>query len=594
VAEQFGLTIDAVDRLVKRMTAHEQARKHGMNVGSRLDAVRKGIPGRQKGKRDMTNEIKQAIIDRWRVGNAKSLNHTGAADPIVVHLHRKMVYKWVRSRYPDANISRTTVWRIIDDFEEQEVAKSKWSRGNVKEVIDNILTVDIDYIGANYYWVLDIRPLPIRSRYKNMLCTTGLLQIIDAFSAFRLASQILPRKDIDEDGNVFGVDFTCKHVRMLLALAILTYKIRPRVIYVDNGTQFGPALEKFLDLLTPIGEPPTEIIHTEPGEPRGRGVIERALALIDAFIQYKPGVFPEGDYRKTIKLPKGFRYYDFDFLVKEFQTYEPIWNDRKRDGKLSPREVYEQGPNYGYAPPSEFQLGLFAGSLQKVDKRGGRSISREGVRIKNTMYVPANDSPVIGEQLASAANAKEERECITIKIGELQFLYVKLDGTNWTPFIKKSERRISAHMQKKYRDDIKAHLAHDQQAAEERLQLAMLNDLGQELIIDPYNEEWIWHDPPQTPTKDNKRKTRTTDQPEAPSENGTGSHAQETPPVQIKKATPTQGDNATDATEKGAMSAGSETSLQQKNSDVLLPAGSTGFLSRRRRRLEGGCEENAI
>jgi hypothetical protein len=142
------------------------------------------------------------------------------------------------------------------------------------------------------------------------------------------------------------VDFTCKQVRLELALAILEYHIRPRIIYVDNGTQFGPALEKFLDLLTPEGEQPTEIIHSEPYEPRGRGVIERALALINSFIQYKPGFFPEDNYYKALEKPKGYKYYEFPFLEKEFAHFHPIWNDRVASDGLSPKQRFVQGPNH--------------------------------------------------------------------------------------------------------------------------------------------------------------------------------------------------------------------------------------------------------
>ena len=511
VGFKVGLTQDQVDRLVRKLEAHDEDRKKGKPVGPRVNAIIPGKRGRQPGKRNLPQNVCDQIIRRWRSEKLKTRNHTGESDPIKVRLARNYVFTWAKKEFSNHSISRTTIWRIIHDFETAEPARSAWSRGRKDEVRDNLQTVDIDFIGPGYFWIADIRPLPIRSRYKTIETTIGILQIIDAFSTKRLREKILPRQDKDEEGNIFGIDFTCKEVRVQLAMAMLQTGIRPRCIYVDNGAQFGPALEKFLDLLTPEGEEPTRIIHTPPGDPRGRGIVERSLALINRFIEFKVGFFYEDNYYTAIKKPKHYKYYDFAFLEKEFAHYLDIFNDRQDDGKYSPNERYSQSPNYGLSLPSMLQLGLFAGSVQKYS----RQISRDGIILDKIKYVALDLAPEMSVRVVNAVMSKQKRPLLVVDLGEWRFLYVNLDDKGWVPYIKKHERRLSASRQNEWKRSVERYLDADHRTTEIQLQEAIIHDL-----FDPFHQEWLQEDesPDDHPPSDSTESESAYEQEDAPAQ----------------------------------------------------------------------------
>ncbi len=499
VAAKWNLSEDEVDRLVQKMIRHEADRKKGLPVGSRVNVVIQNDPGRRKGTFDTPEQIQHLIIDAWCNPDWDALNHLGLTDGITHSLNRKMIYKFIKAKYPKLKISQTTVWRIITSFENTNTAESHWTRGKRDQVRDNILAFDVDFGAPNDFWILDVRPLPNRSQYKSILCTVGLLYIMDASSTKILRHKILPRQDEDNEGHQFGIDYTCQHLREEIAMAIIEYG-RPRIIYIDNAS-IHKVLHKFLDLITPEGEEPTQIIHTLPDEPRGRGVTERALALMDLFGQYKPGFYIENNYRKSLKNKKNYKFYEFSFLEKEFEHFIPFQNARQPgEGQLklpSPSQRYEQGPNKRLSSPPELQLALFGGTVLK-DKRVP---SRKGVRYSKTWYVPASEAPEVGVMLASAAIAKRETPLLVAQIGDFTALYVQLDGKTWEPFIEASKRRWSAKKRTEWNNAVRQRLNDSQKASIERLQLALLTDIGTKLVIDPFNQDFIEHDPsdPQVP-----------------------------------------------------------------------------------------------
>jgi hypothetical protein len=461
-------------------------------------------------------------------------------------------------------------------------------------VRDNILALDVDFGNPNDYWILDVRPLPCRSVYKSSLCTVGLLYLMDASSTKVLRHKILPREDEDDAGHRFGIDFTCQHIREEIAMAIIENHVRPRIIYVDNASIFQ-ALHKFLDFITSEGEEPTEIIHTVPGEPRGRGVMERGLGLMNQFAQYKPGFYVEDDYRKSLRNKKRYKNYDFAFLEKEFEHFMPFRNARQweegRQKLPSPDECYKQGPNKGLRAPSEFQLALFAGTLLK-DKRVP---SRKGIQYEKQWYVPASEAPEIGELLTSAVLAKQDRALLVAQIGDFRTLYVQLDGKTWEPFIEANKRQWSAKKRKEWNDAVRQRLNDSQKASIERLQLALLTDLDAKLVIDPYNQSFVEHVPsaPQAPALmrvvgDEKTEDRTEIQ--SP-EKTTGQLGQNDKPAKLTARQQRNGarEGSSDHSQ-GDGSAAPIASSPVPPSSVEQPQ-SPGFLSRRRQQLQQTEEE---
>lgn len=424
VAHRLGFSTDQIWRLVDRMDRHDRDRTARKQVGPRANAVIKGQRGRQKGKRDYPDHIQEFIIDAWRNPDWESRNHLDLVDPIHRHISKSWIYRLVTRKFPKLKISERTVRRIIDDFEMNDGAKAAYGRGKEGEAKEHLTCIDADFGDPNNVWIADIRPLPIKSMYKSIECTVGLLLIMDGSSTNVLRHKLLPRKDEDDEGNVFGVDFTCQHVRIQLVLAILAVGRRPRHLYMDNGSQFGKALQKFLDLLTAEGEEPTQIHHTRPGEPQGRGGIERALGLIDQFIQFKPGFFEEGNYRKSLKNKKKYKSYEFSFLEAEFDHFIPIRNATPTKAKLAPAVLYEQGPDQGLTPPSLLHLGLFAGSVQRIKDRVP---SRKGIRHENKHFALVDEDPELAVKLAGFSLNHQERPTFVVTFETLVVLYVKLD-----------------------------------------------------------------------------------------------------------------------------------------------------------------------
>lgn len=322
---------------------------------------------------------------------------------------------------------------------------------------------------------------------------------MDASSTKVLRHKLLPRKDVDDAGNVYGVDFTCQQVREQIALAILEVQRRPRLIYVDNGSQFGLALAIFLDLLTADDEEPTRIIHTDPGDPRGRGIVERALGLINSFIQYKPGFFVEKSYRAALRKKKSFNYYEFSFLEGEFEHFIPIRNAKVRGEKPSPDQRYTSAPDEGLTPPDMLQLGLFAGAIERINdripSREGVQYKRKGAQYKTHKYVPVSDDPAIGVALATASMNHQETPTMVITFKDFVVLYVKLPDGRWIEMIEEDKRNWSVKKRREWKKEVLRLLDQDENAASARLQAAVVDDLGRKLIVDSFQEDGMWYEP---------------------------------------------------------------------------------------------------
>jgi hypothetical protein len=489
---------DQISRLIARMEEHDRKRQAGNGVEPRVEAVIHGKPGRQKGKRDYPDDVKQFVIDAWRNLNWESLNHLHRTDRVRRRMRKSMIHKLVKQKYPHLNISAVTVRRIIDDFIENKPAHAAYGRGKEGDLKNNVTSIDADFGHVNNVWILDIRPMPIKSNYKGIDCTTGFLGVMEASSSKILQHKVLPRKDKDDAENVFGVDFTCQHVREQIALAILKVGRRPRWLYVDHGAQFGRALEVFLDLLTAEGEQPTQILPTPTGTPPGRGLIERFLGLIDEFNEWKPGFFDEDDWRKSLRNAKKYKFYEFEFLEAEFDTFIPRRNAKQRQTKAkkpkpSPNECYALGPDQGLTPPSLLHLGLFSGSAKRIDDRVP---SRAGIRYDNKHFVLWDESPEIGAKLAGLALNKQARPTFVVTFDNLVVLYVKLDDQDWVLFVEKNKRKWSAQKQRAWKDSIDAYLTDEQRQSEARMQMALVDDIGRRLVVDPYEKDVVWYQEP--------------------------------------------------------------------------------------------------
>jgi hypothetical protein len=491
VAHKYALSEDQVDRLTRRVLFHEKQREQGKPVGPRAQAVMAGTPGRQQGKRNLPVEVEQFITDAWRVSSYASLNRHDEAEQVHVRLTRQEVWQLARKKFPQHEISYDYACRVIHDFIATNRAKSDYARGHSDAVRDNIPAMDADFGDPNNIHIWDVRPLPLRSKHKGVLCTAGLLLGMDASSTKILRHKLLPRKDVSDKGEIFGVDFTTQHVRTQIALAILETKKRPRVIYVDNASIFRKSLQRFLDLLTVEGEPSTEIIYSGVDDPRGRGVLERLLALMDQFARFVPGFFHEDNYRKALKETKKYKFKEFSEIEQEFNHFIPIWNDRSRNGKSSPNTRYGEGPDVGLSPPSALNLALFGGMVKMLDPR---IPSRKGVRYNNVHYDLVTTDPEITDKLISASIAKAQIQCLLAQIQELKVIYVRL-GDAWEPCLPEGKRNWSGQKQREYKDSMTQFYASEYSATGERLQLALLDDLGRKLVFDRYHHEPVWHDP---------------------------------------------------------------------------------------------------
>lgn len=167
-AHQLERSEDQISRLIERMELHQRARLDGQQVGPRIRAVIPRRKGRKKGKHDLPDPVTEFIIDAWKSQKWESSNHQGNKDEFNQPLNRAMVHRMTATKFTNLKISRTTVWRVINEYEQREGARSSYARGNKDEVRDNLLAMKGDFGGPNNVWIADIRPLPIRSQYKTL------------------------------------------------------------------------------------------------------------------------------------------------------------------------------------------------------------------------------------------------------------------------------------------------------------------------------------------------------------------------------------------------------------------------------------------
>src|SRR5262249_39418744 len=125
----------------------------------------------------------------------------------------------------------------------------------------------------NLRWQSDGRDLPFYVIHNDEPCTAVLVSIVDEYSRYIVDWIVVPKKEKDESGTVYGVNFTQQHVGLLFASGMYRSQRRPEAFYTDHGTQFM-AIGPYLPFLSDDNEPPIGFNNSRVAEPWGRGICE--------------------------------------------------------------------------------------------------------------------------------------------------------------------------------------------------------------------------------------------------------------------------------------------------------------------------------
>jgi hypothetical protein len=393
---------------------------------------------------DVQSFIEDACINvEWRV-----LNHDNSTSKIIRVLRPSLIHELVEVEFPDEKISLRTTYRIIRDFEEREGARVQAARKRAQALLKNMPSIDNDVEGVHERWQSDIRLLPIRTRYKGQECTVVLLYIVDDLTGYIVGWDLLPRKEVSEEGELFTQDFTCRKVRYHLALAMLEMGVRPRILYADNGAQYGQALEPFMDFIVSEDSVPTILVHTEPEAPRGRGKVERRLALINGFLELCPGFIDEDDYRESIRRGKKELIYEFDFLYREMKSFVDHWNTKRSKQKPdvpSRREQLQQGVDKSLPAPKLENLAVFA---EPTKAEQPRQISTDGFWYQRERYVAVRQDEEMYVLWHTAVDNKVSAHILPFKlekddVRETIILFSLDDQATWHVAMRKSLLKLS-------------------------------------------------------------------------------------------------------------------------------------------------------
>lgn len=458
--------------------------------------ARRGRPRRRDLPEEVTTFIQQALIKRdWL-----SLNHDGTTSQIDRHISARQIFAGAQAVFPEYadQLHLADVYHVLEDLERDNTEHVALARKGKKRIQDNLFTMNSTIQGANEQWQSDIRPLPIFVRYREIICTVRILYIIDQASKYILLWKLVPGK-IESDGEyVVGDHITAQEFRELFALAMLRNKLRPRMLYADNGIQYRAfTLKPYMDAYTAApGEAPTSLVNRRRRKPRGGGTVEAHLGDLDRFLQTRPGYFDEDDlegehgYRAIYaKIKRGLtKPRTIDELTKDLIKHIDYTNINTDNGP-SRFERWQQGLDKSLSIPALENLLLFGKTKTKKDV----SIQRYGLDYEKEEWVPENDTEEIRQLLLRAALSATKRKLVHIKLGDTDFIYVNLseDGHTWFPFTRKKESKISIHEHNARNSRVQQRIAAANRQASSELDEFILARLGQPLVIDGSRQKLV-------------------------------------------------------------------------------------------------------
>jgi hypothetical protein len=203
-----------------------------------------------------------------------------------------------------------------------------------------------------------------------------------------------------------------------------------------------------MDFIVSEDSVPTILVHTEPEAPRGRGKVERRLALINGFLELCPGFIDEDDYRESIRRGKKELIYEFDFLYREMKSFVDHWNTKRSKQKPdvpSRREQLQQGVDKSLPAPKLENLAVFA---EPTKAEQPRQISTDGFWYQRERYVAVRQDEEMYVLWHTAVDNKVSAHILPFKlekddVRETIILFSLDDQATWHVAMRKSLLKLS-------------------------------------------------------------------------------------------------------------------------------------------------------
>ena len=361
--------------------------------------------------------------------------------PTIELVHRLLVYLW-----PELPVTKDYLRKFLEKRKKQNDAIFTLARlGEEAFWKKYILKKTNDVERPNIRWQSDARPLPVYIRDGTIICTVTLLCIIDDHSRYALKWILLPRKVLDVDGAVRRADFTELDARALLAGALYATRVRPWLLYVDNGNQYT-AWKDTLQYLTAPGEPPICMINSKAGRPEGRGKIEVFQALANRALVGAPGFIEKEtkQYWRTKWLDLQEKPEQLDTLNHLRQVVDKYFNEEWHAGllrghnKRTRAEVWNEGLSTSLPTPDMERFVAFGAAT----KWKAASVSSDGIYYNETYYQPIEEGGY--NRVKNAVSQGIKAPFYVLRLGNEDIARASFDGGHtWETVVPRQKRSIT-------------------------------------------------------------------------------------------------------------------------------------------------------
>jgi hypothetical protein len=291
------------------------------------------------------------------------------------------------------SVSKPTIKRLMDRFISEHQSefvyahegRSGYNKKRAPKKQNNVP-------GPNYRWQYDFRCGPIYVLNGNISSRVIFGVILDDFSQNPLSVIAIARKEEEIeyiDNKKYKkfrrVSFTATDASRQLCNTMFVHKVRPLYLYTDRDPIFADEFQTNLVQLISKGETPIAHIKSLPGEPQGRGKIERFLGLLDEILREFPGYLDKDDWehqRQVLEKPLWTLDYFRKRLAEEIEKRRDT--PPRKNGAQTRRQLWESDKQWMLPAPPDERLALFANTFLQTTAR----VYPIGVLHDNIYYVP--------------------------------------------------------------------------------------------------------------------------------------------------------------------------------------------------------------
>lgn len=273
VQEAFGCSLRHAHTHVKK---YAQQMNHHPNQpelwGNSLIPNR----GRPEGTFNIQTEkyrlsVRVGLTERTRTG----VHHDGSKSKVDLEPGIDVladVQEFAKSVIPDTP-SEYTTRRVVRNLVENDPAYYKLAtEGELALIRDAAPKLPFEVNEIDDIWAWDFCDLPNYVNNKGVISTAAMLVLIDYKSDKYLYVRVIPKKEIDPQGNILGTSFSKMDAASSAATAMYLLKRRPLFFYNDRDKRFNLADE--LERVTAPGQTPVGVHKALLEQPWSRGLQE--------------------------------------------------------------------------------------------------------------------------------------------------------------------------------------------------------------------------------------------------------------------------------------------------------------------------------